>query len=74
MSYKKIRSYTCALTDLYLASHKRDIRKQNAASDQGLHYLHLVKKFLQNMMIIKKLTLYIGNGFAQRFAVEESSV
>ena len=47
-----------ALTHLSLASHKRDTGKQyrprlDAASDQGLHCLHLVQKLLQKMMIIK---------------------
>ena len=49
-----------ALTHLSLASHKWDLDSvdpdqtpQNAASDQGLHCLHLVRKFLQNMIIIK---------------------
>ena len=51
----------CYLTHLSLASHKRDIANsvdpdqtpQNAASDQGVHCLHLVQKFLLNTIIIK---------------------
>ena len=53
--------YLMRLTHLSLASHKRDIGKQwtqnqtphYAVSDQGLHCLHFVQLFLQNMIIIK---------------------
>ena len=51
-----------SLTHLSQASHKGtlanrvdpDQMPQNAASDQGLHCLHQVQRFLQNMIIKKK--------------------
>ena len=47
------------LTHFRLASHERDLANsvdpdqtpQNAASDQGLHFLHLVQEFLLNMVV-----------------------
>ena len=50
-------------------------QRQNAASDQNLHCLHLIRDFYQTVIIKKNLsdTHTIGNGLVQKVDVEEST-